>query len=155
MVIIKNEIQIDSELEKVFSFLANPENLPKWNYYLVTVKKIKEGNPVIGSQYHQVRKKDAQYIELTALEGNKLIEFSSIKSSFIRFKRRMFFSATANGSLIDDIIELRSFIPSFLLRLFTKKIQEAVKANLYKLKELLETCTTTLQDGRVVTIQTV
>ena len=86
MITLKNSISINKPIEKVFGFIANPENLPKWNYYLKTVHKIADGNPVIGSQYHQVRKKDEQYFAITGFEENRSIEFTSTKSSFLKFK---------------------------------------------------------------------
>jgi len=152
MLKIKNSILIQVSTEKVFAFLAVPENLPLWNYYLITVNKISTGKPVIGSQYHQVRKKDEQYFEITGFEENKLIEFTSTRPSLIQFKRKMFFSSTNNGCTIDDVFELKSIVPSFLLRLLTKNIQKAVNENLGKLKQLLQTGTTTLQDGRIVNL---
>jgi len=152
MLKIKNSVLIEVSTEKVFAFLAVPENLPHWNYYLVSVNKISTGKPIIGSQYHQIRKKDEQYFEITGFEENTFIEFTSIRSSFIQFKRQMSFSSAHNGCIVDDLFELKSIVPSFLMRLFTKNIQKAVSENLGKLKQLLETGGTTLQDGRIVTL---
>ena len=114
MLKIKNSILIQVSTEKVFAFLAVPENLPLWNYYLITVNKISSGNPVVGSQYHQIRKKDEQYFEITGFEENKFIEFTSTRPSLIQFKRKIFFSSTNDGCMIDDLFELRAAYLSVL-----------------------------------------
>lgn len=152
MIILRNTIDINVPLQRVFIFLADPENFPKWNYYLKTVKKIADGNPVIGSEYHQVRKTDEQYFAITEFKEDELIELTSIKKSKIKFKRRFTFSATENGCRVDDLFELGTWGPSFIGKLVSKKPEKAVKENLMKLKELLENSTTILQDSRLVSI---
>ena len=154
MITLKNNISINKPIEKVFGFIANPENLPKWNYYLKTVHKIADGNPVIGSQYHQVRKKDEQYFAITGFEENRSIEFTSTKSSFLKFKRQFTFSIFEGVCMIDDIFEISTGlpVPAFINKLLGKKPQMAVKENLLKLKQLLETGQTILQDGRLISL---
>jgi uncharacterized membrane protein len=153
MLTLKNQLQINCPLEKVFGYLSMPENFPKWNYYLRSVKKIAEGHPIIGASYHQVRIKDEQYFTISAYDENNYIEFNSTGGTFLKFKRRFSFSATAGGCIIDDLFEIRTFLPSFINKIIAKKPQAAVKENLLKLKELLETGATILQDGRRVTIE--
>jgi len=153
MLTMKNQVDINCPLEKVFNFLSNPENFPKWNYYLRSVRKIAEGNPIIGATYHQQRIKDEHYFTISAYEENKLIEFNSTGGSLLKFKRRLNFAATNDGCTIKDIFEIRTFLPSFINKLIAKKPEAAVKQNLLKLKELLETGETVLQDGRRVSVK--
>ena len=153
MVHITNTISVNTSPDTVFAFLANPGNLPLWNYYVVSVNKVSPGKPIIGSQYQLVRKKDNYYFEYTGFVENEFLEFTGIRNSFVKFKRRMSFSANDNSCIINDLFELGSVIPSFLLRLFTKKLHGALYENLLKLKQLLETGETVLQDGRKVSIR--
>lgn len=152
MITLRNTIDINAPLEMVFKFLANPENFPKWNYYLKTVKKIADGNPVIGSEYHQVRKSDEQYFAIASFKESELIEFASIRKPSIKFKRCFTFSATEAGCRVDDLFEFGYWVPSFIGKIVSKKPEKAVKDNLMKLKELLEYGETTLQDGRSVSL---
>jgi len=152
MIVLRNSIIINAPLEKVFNFLAAPENFPKWNYYLKTVSKIGEGNPVIGSTYHQIRKADEQYFTISGFKENEYLEISSTKKSAITFKRKFSFSTTENGCCINDYFELAPRVPNFIGKWLSKKPQKAVGENLMKLKELFEKGATTLQDGRVVSL---
>jgi len=113
-----------------------------------------DGNPVIGSQYHQVRKKDEQYFTITGFEENKTIEFSSTRSSFLKYKRQFTFTVLEGTCMVDDIFEISTGLPlpALINKLLGKKPQMAVKENLLKLKQLLETGQTTLQDGRLVSL---
>ncbi len=152
MIVLRNSIIINAPLEKVFKFLADPENFPKWNYYLKTVRKVGDGNPVIGSTYHQVRKADEQYFTISGFKENEFLEVSSTKKSAITFKRRFSLSAKENDCCLNDHFELAPLVPNFIGKWVSKKPQKAVGENLMKLKELLETGATTLQDGRVISL---
>ena len=151
MLTMLNNVEIDCPLQKVFAFIAQPENLPLWNYYLRTVTKTAEGNPFIGATYHQQRIKDEQHFAITAYEENKLIEFTST-GGFIKFKRLFTFAASGNGCIINDSFQISTYLPSFINKLIAKKTKAAVKENLLKLKQLLETGETILQDGRKISL---
>jgi len=147
-----NEVSVNCPLEKVFSFLAAPEKFPLWNYYLRSVQKVQEGNPVIGARYHQQRVKDEQNFSVTAFEKNKYIEYSSTGGTWLKFKRRFNVSMVNSVCIVEDRFEIRTFLPSFINSIIAKKPAAAVKENLLKLKELLETGTTVLQDNRRITL---
>ncbi len=153
MLTMINQVQIDCPPENVFAFISKAENFPKWNYYLVSVIKTSEGNPFIGATYHQTRKKDQQDFAITAYEENRTIEFSSVGKGLIRYKRKFNFTSTEEGCMIDDLFQIRTFLPGFINRMIAKRPQAAVKENLLKLKQLLETGETILQDGRKVGLQ--
>jgi len=149
MVSFDNSITIDAPVKKVFDFLSTPEKIPLWNYFVVSVRKISDGNDIIGSRYHQVRKRDEQTFEIINWEENRFVEYSTIPGSLVQFKRQMTFSEVNNQCLVEDSFSLNTGFPVLLERLFTRKVKSAVKENLTKLKELLETGKTTLQDERV------
>lgn len=152
MIILRNTINFDVPSQKAFQFLADPENFPKWNYYLKSVRKMVDGNPIIGSVYHQVRNTDEQFFTITRLEENRIIELTATKKSKIKFRRLFTFSTTTDGCSIEDHFELAPWVPTFIGKLINKKPQKAVKENLIKLKELLETGQTLLQDKKLVVL---
>ena len=149
MIKFQNSISIEVPIEKAFDFIAGPENFPHWNYYLKSVTKISEGETMLGARFHQIRKQDEQVFEITQFEQYKLIELTTLPKANLYAKRLIVFSTTGQGTQIEDFFELDSGHPSFLQKLFVGKTKRAIKENLDKLKELLETGYSTLQDGRI------
>jgi len=145
-----NSASIETNVEKVFKFLADPENIPLWNYYIKEVSKISPGTIEIGARFHQIRKNDEQTFEITKFQKNKIIEFTTDSSSSIQFKRQLIFQEKNSHCLVEDHFELDTGYPLFLQKLFSKMIKKSIKENLIKLKQLLETGRTVLQDGRVI-----
>jgi hypothetical protein len=64
--------------------------------------------------------------------------------------RTMTFAGEGNTTRITDEWSIELGIPPLLRPLGKAKVSSAVQENLAKLKELLETGTTTLQDGRTL-----
>ena len=48
MIRFENTVEIDRPIEEVFRFVANFENVPRWNYYVVDVRQLSEGPPAEG-----------------------------------------------------------------------------------------------------------
>jgi Polyketide cyclase / dehydrase and lipid transport len=143
---IVNQIIIEKPIEEVYWFLANFENMPKWNYYLKTVKKTSEGPIGIGTIFHQVRKSDEQDYKITEMEVPYILTIETLppeRHLIMCFK----LSVQGNSTLVEDTWNIEA---SWLLALFAKKkVKSAVKENLMKLKTLLENRTVELQDGRI------
>jgi uncharacterized protein YndB with AHSA1/START domain len=51
----ENTVTIRRPIEDVFAFLADFENIPKWNYAIVETHKVSEGVVGVGTIYQQVR----------------------------------------------------------------------------------------------------
>jgi len=147
---IYNEISVQRPIEKVFEFLRNFENMPKWNYYVLEVTKITEGDIIKGSVFHQVRKKDSQRYQIVELDFPKIIAVKTLppeRNLTMRFE----LSSVGNTTLIKDHAHID--VP-WIISLFIKnKIQATVMENLQKLKTLLESGKVILQDGRTQTLQ--
>jgi uncharacterized protein YndB with AHSA1/START domain len=152
MIEFENTIDIAQPVEVVFEFLADLENLPKWNYYVTQVRKTSRGPAGIGATYHQVRKSDSQELTVHELEPNQLLTVETIPPSQPQLKRRMVFEAINGQTRIIDRWELDTGHPQFVQALGKSRVQSSVKENLAKLKELLETGRVTLQDGRQVSL---
>ncbi|MEN8250499.1 MAG: hypothetical protein ABFS32_16310 [Bacteroidota bacterium] len=133
----------------VFNFLTEFENIPLWNYYVTEVKQVSVQNE--GSEkYRQVRQNDFQVFEILDRQFPERIVIKTTDESKIGFKRSFRLSEDhSNNSILDDHFEIDLGYSQILQQLFRHKIRNAVKANLKKLKELLETGATVLQDGRI------
>jgi uncharacterized membrane protein len=149
MVHFKNEVTIDQSLDRVFPFIADLENLPAWNYYVQTVTKTSPGSIRRGSEFHQVRKDDEQKLRLSEYIPNQLLIIETIPPSKPELKRELVFEEVSGKTHILDTWELELGLPGIVEKLSTKRVRSAVQDNLLKLKQLLETGSVTLQDGRI------
>lgn len=152
MIQIKNELKINKSIEETFRFIEQFENVPLWNYYVKSVKKVSANNDGPGTIYHQIRKNDQQKFKVIEYNPPGLITIETIDNSSPKF-RRTFKLNQANGQThLDDTFEVDTGSPVLLERLFKNKIETAVSKNLHNLKDLLENGKTMLPDGRSVHI---
>jgi uncharacterized membrane protein len=147
----ENTIMIECPLEEVFAFVADFENVPKWNYYVMSVRKLSGGPTADGTIYHQVRQSDQQDFRVTDYRPNEAIAVETTPGSQPQFERRFVFEAMDGGTQIVDSWKLDLGRHPLIQRLGAPRVKAAVAANLGKLKELLETGQTHLQDGREIT----
>ena len=152
MIEFENVIEIDRPVGVVFAFLADLENLPKWNYFVTQVRQTSGDGPVVGARYHQERKTDSQELAIVELEESRLLAVETIPPSKPELRRRMTFEALDGKTRLVDRWQLDSGYPGLFQALARSRVQSAVRENLGKLKELLETGKATLQDGRRVSL---
>lgn len=148
MLEFENNIRIHRPIAEVFRFLSNLENIPKWNYYILEVKKTSEGPANIGTTYHQVRKTDQQDLRIVDLKQNQTVVVKTLPHSSPKLEMKFSLSEEENSTLILDEWKLDTGQPALLERLAAGKVKSAVAVNLAKLKELLENGQVLLQDGR-------
>lgn len=148
MLEFENTIRIHLPIAEVFRFLSDLENLPKWNYYVVEVKKTSEAPASIGTTYHQVRKTDQQDFRIVELKQNQTVAVKTLPQSSPKLEMRFSLSEEENSTLILDEWKLETGQPALLEKLAAGKVKSAVAENLAKLKELLENGQVVLQDGR-------
>lgn len=152
MIKFENQITIDLPISDVFPFVTNLENIPKWNYFVQSVSKTSTGPAEIGSIYHQVRKNDNQNLKIVEVQPNKNLVVETIPPSKPSLRREIIFQARDGSTTIVDRWELSFDLFGPLETLAGNRVKSAVKENLKKLKELLETGNTILQDGRSVAL---
>ena len=152
MVEFENVIEIARPVHVVFTFISDLENLPKWNYFVVQVRKTSGGDPGVGARYHQERKTDSQELTIVEYEEDRLLTVESIPPSKPQLRRRMTFEAINERTRVVDRWQLDTGHPQLLQALGKSRVKSAVGKNLAKLKELLETGRVTLQDGRRVSL---
>jgi uncharacterized membrane protein len=152
MIEFENRIEIDRPVEEVFRFLADLENLPKWNYFVTRMQKISPGPLAEGAVYHQERKTDIQELRIVELEKDRLLTVETVPPSKPELRRSMIFEEINGKTRVIDRWSLESGYPRLLQQLARRKVKSAVQDNLLKLKELLEKGRVTLQDGRQVSL---
>ncbi len=152
MVRFSNNLIIDRPIDEVFRFLADFENLPKWNYYVLEVRKLSDGPIGIGTAYHQVRKTDEQDFRITEFDQNHKVTVKTLPQSSPSLEMKFTLYEEGGATRIIDEWNLETRWPALLERLGARKVQAAVAENLTKLKELLEEGQVVLQDSRLITL---
>ncbi len=148
MLKFENTIHIDRPVAEVFAFLSDFENIPKWNYFVLEVKKTSAGPIRIGTTYHQVRKTDEQDFRIIELEPDSKVAVKTMPQSSPDLEMRFTLTEEGNSTQIRDEWKLDSGLPMLLERLSAGKVKSAVAENLARLKVLLEEGQVVLQDGR-------
>lgn len=148
MIEFENKIVIERPVEEVFAFVSDFENVPKWNYYVLEVNRTSGGPVGAGTTYHQARKTDEQDFGVTEYEPPERVVVKTLPHAQPAFEMRFTFQAVEGGTQVTDEWKLDTGRPGVLERLGAGRVKQAVKENLSKLKELLETGRVQLQDGR-------
>src|SRR5260370_14956650 len=128
---------IGRRVSEVFAFIWDPENLPRWNYYVIGCMKLDTSPARVGSIYRLVRKSDTRIFSVTELKPDRRL--------VIRFRAptppleiRFTLESTGSGTRLTDEWGLRC-IAGFVASRETAPISRAVGQKLGKLKELIET----------------
>jgi uncharacterized protein YndB with AHSA1/START domain len=136
-----NTITIDRPVAEVFAFLAEFENLPRWNYAISETRKISIGPVDVGARYEQTRTiptRSVETFEVTAFEPDRTL---SIRGTFGPFPGRFTYELEPMGTLtrLVNTVDLEpSGLVSIVAPLMTSRVEAAVAANLDVLKRTLE-----------------
>jgi uncharacterized protein YndB with AHSA1/START domain len=137
----ENVVTISRPIEDVFGFLSDFENVPKWNYAIVETRKVSEGAVGVGTIYRQVRSvpsRSEESFEVTALDAPRYLE---VRGQLGPFPSRLSYAleATPEGTRVTNLVELELRGPGRLLgRVAIPRVRDAVGANPWKLKQLLD-----------------
>ncbi len=143
-----NNLIIGRPIDEVFRFVADFENMPKWNYYVVEVNKVTPGPIGVGAAFRQVRKTDTQQYTIIEFEPNRKVVVETLPPA-PALQMRFLFEPAGGGTKLIDEWELKGGLIDLFGSLGVGRVKAAVAENLAKLKELLETGEVRLQDGRV------
>lgn len=152
MLEFENTVHIDRPIEEVFKFLADFENLPKWNYFVLKVAKTSAGPIGVGTTYHQVRKTDEQSFGIIEFEPNRSLAVKTLPGESPQLEMRFILQPEGGSTHIRDLWKLDTGRPAILEKLAAGRVKSAVAENLGKLKHLLEEGRVVLQDGRRVEV---
>jgi uncharacterized membrane protein len=150
MIEFENQILINRPVDEVFDFLSDFTNVPKWNYYVLSVEKTSDGDVGPGTRYHQIRKTDEQTFTVIEHEPGKRVTVKTLPGSKPAFEMRFTFLPEGEGTRLIDTWFLETGRPELIERLTAGRVKLAVMENLQKLKQLLETGVVRLQDGRLI-----
>jgi uncharacterized protein YndB with AHSA1/START domain len=137
----ENTVMINRPTPEVFAFLADLENIPRWNYAIVETHKVSQGPVGVGTIYRQVRsvpRRSEERFEVTAYDPPRRLE---IRGRLGPFPSRLSYALDAipEGTRVTNAVELELRGPGRLLGpVAVPRVRDAVAANLQKLKELLE-----------------
>lgn len=149
MLSITNSISIEKPLAEVFAFVGDQRNNPKWNYYIHQVEKTNDLVGV-GAEYLQTRKSDKHRLGIIVFNVNKRLVIQSMPGQSPAVRRELIFNGDEKRTTIQDQIDFKVPLPMFLSSLILSGPRKGVKQNLEKLKELLETGSVVLQNGKEV-----
>lgn len=150
MIEFENIIEIRQPVDVVFSFVANFENLSKWNYYITEVIRITEEPIELGTKFHQIRKTDTQLFRISEYQIDEKVCIKTLPNYQPSFYVCYTFETHGDVTRIINKWKLDTGKP-VLIEIVSKRIvKNAVKNNLLKLKQLLENGKVQLQDGRIV-----
>jgi Polyketide cyclase / dehydrase and lipid transport len=133
MATFQNTVTIRRAVEDVFTFLADFENIPKWNYAIVETKKTSPGAVGVGTTYRQIRSipdRSEEGFKVTAFDIGPFIATISYLLTPIGDETRL----TNAVDLKPSSAVLRLFAP-----LAVSRVKASVAANLERLKQVLET----------------
>ena len=141
MATFENIVVIRRPIEEVFGFLADFENVPRWNYAISETRKLSQGPVGVGTIYQQVRSvpsRSEERFEVTAYDPPRQLE---IRGQLGPFPSRLSYAldAVPEGTMLTNSVEFELRGPGRLLgRVAVPRVRDAVATNLRKLKELLE-----------------
>lgn len=147
----ENHLIIERPVEMVFDFIADFENLPKWNYYIMETKSVDGDVSGVGARFRQVRKTDQQEFHVVEYERNRAVALETLPPTQ-PLTMRFTFEPVAEGTRLTDRWDFEPDVPGPLAWLAARRIKAAVADNLKKLKKLLETGEVQLQDRRKVAL---
>ncbi len=136
-----NTVTIERPVDDVFQFLADFENVPKWNYAIVETRKTSPGPVGVGVTYRQLRSVPStseERFEVTAFEPDRRL---AIRGDLGPLQGTLTYELepAGNGTRLTNTADLQARgLARLAAPLAIGRIRDAVAANLEKLKELLE-----------------
>ncbi len=141
MASFENTVTIRRPVEDVFAFLADFENIPKWNYAIVETRKVSPGPVGVGTTYRQTRsvpRSSEEAFEVTAFEPPRRLEVQGQIGPF-RARIGYLLDPTGGGTTLTNAVDLQSSgVLTLVAPLATSRVKNAVAANLDTLRQLLE-----------------
>lgn len=136
-----NAVTIERPVHDVFAFVADPVNVPKWNYAIVETQKTSDGSVGVGTTYRQTRSlptRSEETIRITELVPDRRFALRGDLGPFAGTLRYQFEDLGGRTRLTNTAhLEVRA-VMKFAASFATRRVRDAVAANLEDLKQLLE-----------------
>jgi uncharacterized membrane protein len=140
---VNHTVQIDRSPEEVFAFVADFENLPRWQKSVITAHKVTEGPIRVGSKFTEDVRILGRNVEstgeVTALEPNRRMEFDLTSKGPIECKAQFTFAAAAGGTSLslDGDFRLKG-LWKLMTPMAAGEIRRETRKELEALKTVLE-----------------
>ena len=136
-----NSVTIRRPPSEVFAFLADPANIPKWNYAITSTRLITPGRFGVGTRLQQTRR-----VPRTAVEELEITEFVpdhriALHGDVGPLTGTLVYQIdhVTEGTRLTNTADLTARGPlRALAPLATGRVSDAVASNLEKLREFLE-----------------
>ncbi len=138
----ENTVTIQRPADEIFAFLADFENIPKWNYAIEDTSKVSAGPVGVGTRYRQTRSvpsRSTEEFEVTAFEPVRRLAIHGQIGPFqadISYELEAEAGATRLVNHV-DLAPSRAML-GLVAPLAAPRIKTAVAQNLGKLKQALE-----------------
>jgi uncharacterized protein YndB with AHSA1/START domain len=136
-----NTIRIERPAAEVFAYLADPENIPRWNYAIGDTRKTSDGPVGVGAQYVQTRTipdHSEEALEVTVFEPDRRFAIRGDLGPFhgdVAYK----LDPSQGGTIVTNDMDLQaSGAVKLIAPLAVTRVKASVTTNLNALKELLE-----------------
>ena len=137
----ENTVRIDRPVEDVFAFLADFENIPRWNYAIVETRQTSDGPVGVGATYLQVRSMPSRSEETFEVTEFEPIRRLAIRGGFGPLEGTMTYELEPEDgrTRLTNSAQLEGRgLAKLAAPLASGRIAEAVSENLTTLKRLLE-----------------
>lgn len=136
-----NTITIERPPTTVFAYLANLENLPRWNYALAETRQLTPGPPGVGTRYRQIRTipvHTEESLEIIELVPHRKLTVQGALNSLPAILTYTL-DATDGTTTLTNTVDIRPpRALSLVAPIALGRVKSAVAANLAVLKQLLE-----------------
>jgi uncharacterized protein YndB with AHSA1/START domain len=136
-----NTVTIDRPQATVFAYLADLENLPRWNYAIQETRKITSGPVKVGSRYRQTRTvpvRSEESLEVTEYDPDRRLTVAGTLGAFPA-QVTYVLDPVGSATRLTNTVDLTPPRPLRVLApLATHRISAAVADNLEVLKQVLE-----------------
>jgi hypothetical protein len=151
MIDFYNQIRIERAPDYVFNVLADFESLPIWKLLEMQVRRVSQGEVKLGTTYHLYRKGDRRTLRIYEYKKDRSLGIETVENKPPRVN--LYFKLEPDGTtrtLLNASGQIETGLPGLLEKMAAGKVRSMVDENLLKVKELLETGSTTMPGGQVV-----
>lgn len=142
MIRFQTSVRIERPIDEVFAYVSEPENFPRWNSAVRTVRKTSSGEHPVGATYSMTRQLPSGQaendLEITAYERPREFAIRTL-SGPTPFAYRYAFSPSDEGTLVelDAEVELPGAV-ALVEPLARRAVKRGVDDNFASLKDTLE-----------------
>ena len=136
-----NVVAINRPAHEVFAFLADLENVPKWNYAITETRKTSPGEVGVGTTYEQTRSiptPSREHLTITDFQPDRHL---AVEGTLARYPARLEYTVDEHDGVtrLTNTVDLELTGAAKLLGgVAAGRIRRAVAENLEVLKRLLD-----------------